>query len=119
MLVVKIVDIVRDRYPGGRKTPNRCLILAATGLGPVKPSLLPPGAVEFSANPVQEVNAPVSVVFNGKDQPVISKIGWPGQKAVYWVDFQVPSDATTGNATLQLVSAWIPGPTVTIPVGAR
>ena len=39
--------------------------------------------------------------------------------ATYRVDFQVPSDATAGAATLQLIAAWIPGPTVTIPVGAR
>jgi hypothetical protein len=98
--------------------PGETLILAATGLGPVKPSLLPPGAVAFSGPPYQEVNAPVTVAFNGKELPVIEKIGWPGQKTLYWVDFQVPSDATSGAATLQLLATWIPGPTVSIPVGS-
>lgn len=97
--------------------PGETLILAATGLGPVKPNLLPPGAVAFSDSPYQEVNAPVTVVFNGKELPVIQKIGWPGQKTVYWVDFQVPSDASAGTATLGLIATWIPGPTVSIPVG--
>jgi hypothetical protein len=96
--------------------PGELLILAATGLGPVKPSLDPPGSVEFSGPPYQEVNSPVTVVFNGKELPVVNKIGWPGQRNVYWVDFQVPSDAASGTATLQLTAAWIPGPTVTIPV---
>lgn len=98
--------------------PGELLILAATGLGPVKPNLDPPGSVEFSGAPYQEVNSPVTVVFNGKELPVINKIGWPGQKHVYWVDFQVPSDAASGTATLQLTAAWIPGPTVTMPVSA-
>ena len=96
--------------------PGELLILAATGLGPVKPNLDPPGSIEFSGPPYQEVNSPVAVVFNGKELPVVNKIGWPGQRNVYWVDFQVPSDAASGTATLQLTAAWIPGPTVTIPV---
>jgi len=97
--------------------PGETLILAATGLGPVKPALVPPGAAEFSASPLQEVNAPVSVVFNGKELPVTSKVGWPGQKSLYWVDFQVPSDAKAGMATLGLIATWIPGPVTTIPIG--
>lgn len=97
--------------------PGETLILAATGLGTVKPDFLPPGAVTFSGPPYQEVSGPVSVVFNGKELPVISKIGWPGEKTVYWVDFQVPADASAGTATLGLIATWIPGPTVSIPVG--
>jgi len=99
--------------------PGELLIIAATGLGPVKPNLEPPGAIQFSGPPYQEVNSPVTLVFNGKEAPVTTKIGWPGQKGVYWIDFQVPADAVAGTATLQLVAAWIPGPTVTIPIGAR
>jgi hypothetical protein len=96
--------------------PGETLIVSATGLGPVKPGSLPPGAVEFSASPLQEVNAAVTVMFNGRELPVINKVGWPGQRHVYRVDFQVPSDATPGTAQLQLVATWIAGPIVTIPV---
>jgi len=99
--------------------PGENLIVAATGLGPVKPDLLPPAAVKFSGPPFQEVNAPVTAVFNGQELPVLNKIGWPGQTSLYRVDFQVPSDARAGTATLQLIATWIPGPVVTIPVGAR
>jgi len=99
--------------------PGELLILAATGLGPVKPGILPPGAVAFSGPPYQEVSSPVTVIFNGKELPIINKIGWPGQKALYWVDFQVPSDATQGTATIQLTTSWIPGPVVRIPIGTR
>lgn len=99
--------------------PGEFLILGATGLGPVKPNLEPPGATPFSGPPFQEVNSPVTVVFNGKELPAANKIGWPGQKSLYWVDFQVPSDASSGTATLQLIATWIPGPLVSIPVGGR
>jgi hypothetical protein len=99
--------------------PGEILIIAATGLGPAKPGVLPPGTVPFSGPPYQEVNSPVTVTFNGQELPVINKIGWPGQKDLYRVDFQVPSDASSGMATLQLTATWIPGPAVTIPVGAR
>jgi hypothetical protein len=100
--------------------PGETLIVCATGLGPVKPNLWElPGAIPFSESPLQEVNAPVTVVFNGKELPAINKIGWPAQRTLYRVDFQVPSDAVAGMATLQLIAAWIPGPVVTIPVSGR
>lgn len=99
--------------------PGETLIVAASGLGSVKPGIQPSGAVPFSGPPLQEVNSPVTVTFNGKDLPVTNKIGWPGQKDLYRVDFQVPTDATAGTATLQLTAGWIPGPAVSIMVGAR
>jgi hypothetical protein len=99
--------------------PGESLIIAATGLGPVKPDLLPPGTVPFSGAPYQNVNAPVTVTVNGQEFPVINAIGWPGQRDLYWINFQLPSNAGMGTATLQLTTAWIPGPTVTIPVGSR
>jgi len=96
--------------------PGEILILGATGLGPVKPNLIPPGAIRFSDSPLQEVNAPITVVFDGKELPTINKVGWPGQTNLYRVDFQVPADALSGTATLQLIATWIPGPAVSIPV---
>ena len=47
--------------------PGETLILAVTGLCPVKPDLLPTGTTAFSGAPCQQVNAPVTVVFNGKE----------------------------------------------------
>ena len=95
---------------------GEALIIRATGLGPVKPDLTPPGSVRFAADPLQEVNSPVDVVFNGKDLAAINKIGWPGETDIYRVDFQVPGDAAPGEATLQLSAAWISGPPVTVPI---
>jgi hypothetical protein len=58
----------------------------------------------------------VDVVVNGTEVLAINKIGWPGETDDYRVDFQLPSDVTSGAAAIQLTAAWIPGPTVTIAV---
>ena len=111
---------VTDFSPVSPANPARrgeSLILRATGLGAVKPDLAPPGSVRFTADPLQEVNLPVKVIINGNETPATNKVGWPGETDVYRVDFQVPSDAALGPATLQLTVAWIPGPVVTFPVG--
>jgi uncharacterized protein (TIGR03437 family) len=55
--------------------PGESLIIAATGLGPVKPDLLPPGTIAFSSAPYQDVNAPVTVTVNGQELPPIRSIG--------------------------------------------
>lgn len=99
--------------------PGETLIVAALGLGPVKPNLEPPGVTTYSSSPLQEVNAPVSVLFNGRELPALNKVGWPDTKTLYRVDFQVPSDAAPGTASVQLTAAWIPGPPVTIPIRSR
>lgn len=97
--------------------PGEVLIIGARGLGPVKPDVtIPPGAARFSDSPRQEVNSPVTVRFNGRELPVINKLGWPGQTTLYRVDFQVPSDTAPGMATLSLSAMWIPGPSVTMPI---
>jgi uncharacterized protein (TIGR03437 family) len=92
------------------------LIIRATGLGPVKPDLTPPGSVRFASDPVQEVNSPVDVVFNGKELAAINKIGWPGETDIYRLDFRVPDGATAGMAAIQLTAAWIAGSSVNIPI---
>jgi uncharacterized protein (TIGR03437 family) len=90
------------------------LIASVTGLGAVRgqTTLGDP----FPANPAAEVISPVGVLVNGKEAEVITKIGWPGTTDRYRVDFHVPSELAAGIATIQLSAAWIPGPTVDIPV---
>lgn len=95
---------------------GEALIVRTTGLGPVKPNLDPPGIKPFAAQPVEEVNSPVVVMFEGTEVPVLNKIGWPGETYVYRIDFRVPDDAPAGMAKFHIVSAWIPGSSVTIPV---
>jgi hypothetical protein len=47
---------------------------------------------------------------------VINAIGWSGLVDTDRVDFRMPSGATPGQASIQLSSAWIGGPSVNIPV---
>jgi uncharacterized protein (TIGR03437 family) len=92
------------------------LILRARGLGPVRPDLQVPGFTRFTSDPLQEVNSPVNVTFNGEDALVVNKIGWPGERDVYRVDFVVPQGTAIGAATVRLVVAWIPSAEVVIPM---
>ena len=64
------------------------LILSATGLGPVKPNLLPPGVVTFSASPLLEVNGAVTVVFNGTEMPGPTKSVGPARPACIGLIFR-------------------------------
>jgi uncharacterized protein (TIGR03437 family) len=93
------------------------LIAMATGLGPTRPGVDPGQPFPpFPANPLQVVNSPVDVTVNGQSASVINAIGWPGLVDAYRVDFVVPAGTASGTAAIQLTSAWITGPGVTIAV---
>ena len=62
------------------------------------------------------VNSPVEVTVNGKDAEVLSAVGSPGSTDGYQVNFRVPSDITTGSASIQISAAWIAGPPVNVAV---
>jgi uncharacterized protein (TIGR03437 family) len=55
-------------------------------------------------------------MVNGSSVEVLSAGGYPGTDDVYQVNFRMPSDIAPGSATLQLITAWIPGNEVRIPV---
>jgi len=95
-------------------TKGEVLIAAVTGLGPTLPGKQPDAP--FSADALQVVAAPIQVLVNGTHVNASSQVGWPGTTGTYRVDFRVPEDAASGLATVQLVAAWIPGPTAQIPV---
>jgi hypothetical protein len=87
------------------------LIIRASGLGPL-------AATRFDAEAPStaiEVNSPVEVTVGGRAAELINKIGWPGARDIYRIDFRVP-EAASGVADLQLTSAWIPGAAVKIPI---
>ena len=46
----------------------------------------------------------------------IVKIGWPGTLDRYRIEFRVPDGVGAGMAAIRLISAWIPGSQVSIPV---
>jgi hypothetical protein len=98
-------------------TAGEVLIAMATGLGSTRPGVDPgqPFPV-YPANPVQAVNSPVGVMVNQQSTDVVNAIGWPGLVDTYRVDFRIPSGMTPGKASIQLSSAWISGPLVSIPV---
>jgi uncharacterized protein (TIGR03437 family) len=90
------------------------LTLFASGLGPTRPGIDP--GEPFTADPLQVVNSPVQVLVNGSPADVLYAGGYPGAVDGYQVNFRVPDGATAGQASLQLTSAWIGGPSVSIAV---
>lgn len=90
------------------------LTLFASGLGPTRPGVDP--GQSFTANPLQVVNSPVQVLVNGNPGDVLYAGGFPGAVDGYQVNFRIPGDAKPGQDPLQLTSAWITGPPVSIPV---
>jgi len=90
------------------------LTLYASGLGPTRPGVDP--GQPFPANPPPVVNSPVAVLVNGHAADVTYAGGYAGAIDGYQVNFRIPDDITAGQASLQLTSAWIVGPAVTLPV---
>jgi uncharacterized protein (TIGR03437 family) len=76
---------------------------------------LNPGEL-FKPSPPNVVTAPVRVFVSGAAAEVLYAGGYPGTDDAYQVNFRMPSGLTSGSATLQLVSAWIPGKEVRIAV---
>jgi len=89
------------------------LTVYASGLGPTKPGVDP--GQPFPSSPLQPVSSPVQVVVNGNAYDVLYAGGYPGTVDGYQVNFRMPDGATSGQAVLQLASAWIAGPAVKIP----
>jgi uncharacterized protein (TIGR03437 family) len=90
------------------------LTLFASGLGPTRPGVDP--GQPFTADPLQVVNSPVQVFVNGNPADVLYAGGYPGALDGYQVNFRVPEGTTLGQVSVQLTSAWIAGPSVSIPV---
>ena len=92
------------------------LITLCVGLGATRPAVDPGQPFSPFAQGAHLVNSPVSVTVNGSSAKVVNALGWPGLADAYRVDFQVPDDAPSGEAAIQLIAAWIPGHSVSIPV---
>jgi hypothetical protein len=90
------------------------LSLFATSLGPVRPGVDP--GQPFPASPLAVVNSPVQVRVNETPTEVLGAVGYPGSVDGYQVNFRVPPDAPKGPTTIQVSSAWIGSPPVSIPV---
>jgi len=90
------------------------LTLFASGLGPTRPGVDP--GEPFTASPSQTVSSPIDVLVNGKAGEVLFAGGYPGTVDSYQVNFRVPNDVTSGQASVQLSSAWVVGAEVKISV---
>jgi len=93
------------------------LTLFASGLGPTRPGVDP--GQPFTADPLQVVNSPVEVLFNGAPSDVLSASGSPGAVDRYQVSFRLPESVAPGMASLRVTSAWIVGSEVKIAVGRK
>lgn len=90
------------------------LTLYATGLGPTTPALNP-GEL-FGSSPPNLLSSPLRVLLNGTPADVLYAGGYPGTDDAYQVNFRMPTGITSGSATLQLITAWIPGKELRIAV---
>lgn len=90
------------------------LSVFVSGLGPTVPGVDP--GKPFPASPLAVVNSPVDVTVNGKSAEVQSAVGFPGAVDGYQVNFRVPVGTAKGPAMIQVGSAWIVGPVVTIAI---
>lgn len=82
------------------------LILQVTGGWPTRPYLAPGTA--FSVDPLQEVQIPVEVSIAGVPAEIVNKVGWPGTRDRYRLDIRVPTGVPSGEAALELTSAYVP-----------
>jgi len=90
------------------------LSLMATGLGPTVPRV--DFGQPFPSSPPAAVNSPVQITVNGQRSQVRRALGVARTVDTYDVEFQVPRDIAAGEALVQLTAAWIPGPTVEMPI---
>ena len=90
------------------------LTLFARGLGPTNPAV--PYGRPFPAGSTPVVTSPVMVNVNDNSAQALYAGGYPGATDGYQVNFQVPAGTVPGVVTLSLVSGFIVGGQVTIPV---
>ena len=90
------------------------LTLYATGCGPTRPALDP--GQQFQSSPLSIVQVPLRLTVNGAPAEVLYAGGYPGSDDTYQINFRMPPNVTPGSATLQLISAWIPGKEASITV---
>jgi hypothetical protein len=90
------------------------LSLFASGLGPTVPSVEP--GEPFTTDVRHLVNSPVEVLVNGRSAEVLYSGGYPGALDHYQVNFRVPDGTPTGTVSVQVSSAWILGPAISISV---
>ncbi len=107
-----------DLTPVTAASPVRAgqmVIARVVNLGFTLPAV-DPGAPFPNLPPYGNVVAPVEVMVDGHATDSINQLGWPGLTNVYRVDFQVPSQTSSGMVGFQVRASGIAGPVVSFPV---
>lgn len=87
--------------------PGEVIAISAKGLGPVVPNVDP--GQPFPTTSICVVNSPVEALVNGDPATVVFAGGEPGRVDIYDVEFRIPTNARSGQATVQLLSGYIKG----------
>lgn len=100
--------------PSKPARPGEVVSLIARHLGPTT-STAEPGQ-PFPEEPLQPVNSPLEILVNGTPAEVLAATGYPGSIDGYQVNFRLPANTASGNATVRLSVAWMAAPEIKIPV---
>jgi uncharacterized protein (TIGR03437 family) len=116
----------RSVSPSTPVSPGEVVVIYCTGLGPVQPSGLPPGASSLQPeageaaplSPAFAVTGDVSVTIGGLNANVLSAMITPGLAGVYQVSAVVPKGVRLGDAVRVTVTVnGVPSQAaVTIPI---
>jgi hypothetical protein len=90
------------------------LSLFATGLGPTVPEV--DLGLPFPSSPLSTVNSPLTVTVNGKPARVLAAAAIPAQRMATKSVFRYLPTWQKVPPQIHLTAAWIPGPTVNIPI---
>jgi uncharacterized protein (TIGR03437 family) len=95
--------------------PGEVVIIYLAGLGATNPSV-PSGQPAPSTAPLAQVTSPVTVTVDGQKAVVDFAGLTPGAVGLYQIDFQVPTNASSGNLTVVVSQNGLAGNSTTLPV---
>jgi uncharacterized protein (TIGR03437 family) len=95
--------------------PGEVIIIYLAGLGATNPSV-PSGMAAPSTPPLAQVTLPVTVTVDGQNAVVDFAGLTPGSVGLYQIDFQVPTNAQTGNLNVVVSQNGLVSNTTTLPV---
>ena len=94
--------------------PGEYLIMYLAGLGPTNPSVA--SGTPSPSNPPATVTLPVTVTVNSENSTVAFAGLTPGAVGLYQINFQVPKDAASGNASVVVMQNNQIANSTTIPI---
>jgi uncharacterized protein (TIGR03437 family) len=95
--------------------PGEVLVIYLSGMGPTKPSVKS-GAAAPTSEPLARVTIQPTVTVDGQNATVQFAGLTPGYVGLYQVNFQVPSNAKSGDLSLILTQGGVSSNGTTLPV---